>query len=217
MILSLKQVKLHNRNIAFFVVYMYFTSVDIQLEQIKIHHDLDAFSDQAEQLNWYTGTYLSLPRVFMSLVRRKIVRSPLVHSVLIPLHTVCDPVTSRKISINITDRYFFISSKSIIHSEDDLGISQHTGTIMLLRNNDNNRPTMITPSDIKNVIRTQLQQRKRTIQQDVTVFVTEGTFKNWYGVVEEKNDNQENIKVRFNSDDYEYSTNIPSVLCKVAS
>ena len=196
---------------------MYFWYVSNLFENIKIHHDLDSFAGAAEKLTWYTGTYLSLPRVFMSLVRRKIINSPVVSSVLIPLYTVRDPVTNRRISINITDRYFFIGTPGTISSEDDLGIGQHSGTVMLLRNTDDGLPTQITPNDIRQVIRAHMQQRQRTIQQDVTVFITEGTFKQWYGVVADRHENRENIRVRFNSDDYEYTTDIPTVLCKVAS
>jgi len=204
--------------IAFFVDFIYFIHVHNGLSNIKIHHDLESFAGNSSNLNWYTGTYLSLPRVFMSLVRRKIVNSPAVNSVLIPLYTVRDPITGNKISINITDRYFFISSMFDLYSEDDIGIGHHTGTVMLLRNNDDSLPAKITPQDINHVIHTHLQQRKCTIQQDVTVQVTAGTFKEWYGVVEGvKQDNRENIRVRFNSDDYEYTTDIPAILCKVAS
>lgn len=205
------------RNLAFFVVFIYFVVVGTVLSQIKIHHDLTVI-ESAERLNWYIGTYLSLPRVFMSVVRRKIVQSPKVESVLIPLYTVRDPVSGRQISINITDRYFFIGSREELNSEEDLGVAQHTSTIMLLRNSDQSyKPSRITPQDIKNVIRTHIQRRRVTIQQDVTVCVTEGTFKDWFGTVEQKFEDREIIRVKFLSDEYEYSAEMPSVFCKVAT
>ena len=196
---------------------MYVINVDNVISQIKIHHDLTVI-EAAEQLNWYIGTYLSLPRVFMSIVRRKIVQSPKVESVLIPLYTVRDPISNRMISINITDRYFFIGSREELHSEEDIGVGQHASTIMLLRNSEQPfRPSKITPQDIKNVIRTHVQQRKITIQQDVTVCVTEGTFKDWFGTVEQKFEDRESIRVKFSCDEYDYSADMPSVFCKVAS
>ena len=187
----------------------------INYEHKKIHHDLNSFVG-ADDLYWYTGMYLSLPRVFMSLVRKKMVDNPNVYSILIPLYTVQDPVTGSHIAINITDRYFFVSSHTDLKSEFDIGIG-HVNSVMLLRNNDNASPTKITPRDIQHVIHTNIQQRQRTIQQDVMVQVTEGTFKEWCGIIENPvQDNREVVRVRFSSDEYNYTTDIPTVLCKAA-
>jgi hypothetical protein len=183
-------------------------------EIIKVHHDLNF--PTADALQWYIGLYLGLPRVFMSIVRRKMVQSPAVESVLVPLHTVCDPITGRPIHISITDRYFFVGTNQEIGSEEDLGIQSHIKTIMLLRD-DASKLSKITPSAIRTVIREHLQKRKVTIQPDLTVCITAGTFRDWYGIVEGTSEDRENTQVRFTSDDYNYVTDMPTVLCKAAT
>ena len=185
-------------------------------DSIKVHHDLNF--PFADNLQWYIGLYLGLPRVFMSIVRRKMVQSPVVESVLVPLYTVLDPITKRPIHISITDRYFFVGTTKEIHSEEDLGISSHINTVMLLRNGeDSSKPSKITSIAIRAVIRDHLQKRKVTIQPDLTVCITAGTFRDWYGIVEDTSEDRENTKVRFTSDDYSYVTSMPTVLCKAAT
>lgn len=182
----------------------------------KIHHDLNNI--QAEAWNWYIGLYLGMPRVFMTVVRKKLVYCPAVESVLIPLHTVYDPVTGRKITINITDRYFFIGTNTPIRCEDDLGIQGNANSIMLVRNNpEATQPSQITAAELRTVIRSHLQKHRTTIQQDVTVQVLGGAFNGWYGVVENTSEDLETVRVRFTCDDYHYTTELPSALCKIAS
>ena len=186
-------------------------------ETLKVHHNLNF--DNARMLTWYTGLYLGLPRVFMSIIRNKVVHHPNVDSVLIPLHIVKDPVTGKPISINITDRYFFIGTSSTIESEFDIGLQSHINTITLLRNKENSyKPTKITINAIQQVIDAHVRKRRNTIQEDVTVFITGGTFKGWYGTVQEKSsEDYENIQVKFTSDEYDYTAKMPTALCKAAS
>jgi len=180
---------------------------------LKLHHTLEF--PKAEELNWYTGLYLGLPRVFMSIVRKKLVHASAVESVLIPLHIVRDPVTRKRISINITDRYFFVGANKELESESDIGLQTHISTITLLRNSENSyKPSRISAQEIKQVIRAHITKRRTTIQEDVTVLITAGTFKDWYGTVEEKIDNSEHVRVKFNSDEYNYVTEMPTALCK---
>jgi len=181
---------------------------------IKIHHDLN-FSN-ARNLIWYTGVYLCLPRIFMSIVRKKLVHHPLVESVLIPLQVVTDPVSKRSININITDRYFFIGTKKELNSETDIGLGGYAHSITLLRNREkSDTPSKINIESIQHVINTHIRQRYSNIQEDVTVHITGGTFKDWYGVVEKKIiSNPDTVHVRFNSDEYSYSTDMPTALCK---
>ena len=185
-------------------------------ETLKLHHNLNF--DNARMLTWYTGLYLGLPRVFMSIVRKKVVHHPNVDSVLIPLHIVRDPVTGKPISINITDRYFFIGTLTQIDSEFDIGLQSHINTITLLRNKENSyKPTKITVSAIQQVIDAHIKKRRTTIQEDVSVFITGGTFKDWYGTVQKKSsDDLEHIRVKFISDEYDYVTKMPTALCKAA-
>lgn len=185
----------------------------LTLEHDKIQHDVHAVA--TDNLSWYIGLYLGQPRVFLTILRKKVVHSPAVQSVLIPLYTVQDPITNKKISINITDRYFFVGCSQTIYSEDCIGLQAHANTIMLLRGEDG-ALAKIAPTEIKNVIHTHVQKRKLTIQQDITVHITAGTFKDWYGVVEGTSENKENTFVRFTSDDYEYTAEMPTVLCKIA-
>lgn len=183
-------------------------------EILKLHHNLDALN--GDSLYWYTGLYLCLPRVFMSIVRNKLVNQELVKSVLVPVHIVKDPVTDRQLSINITDRYFFVGTSKELQSEEDIGLQTHINTITLLRNReDSYKPTKITLNEIKQVIHTHLSKRKNTIQEDITVYVIGGTFRDWYGTVQKKVD-PETVRIRFTSDDYEYITNMPTALCKIA-
>lgn len=182
------------------------------ISEQKLNHNLNF--PGAENLCWYVGIYLGLPRVFMSVVRKKLIKCPLIESVLIPQHTVDDPITNRHISINITDRYFFIGSNNEIHNEEELGIQAHINTIMLLRNGEDlYRPSKVTVGAIKTVIREHLHKRKVTIQPDLTIKVTAGTFKDWFGIVESTSEDREKTRVRFTSDEYSFVTNIPTVLC----
>lgn len=183
----------------------------------KLHHDMD-FSDAAD-LRWYTGLYLGLPRVFMSVVRNKIVASPNVDAVVIPLYTVRDPVSGQAIHISITDRYFFLGTHLDLESEYDIGTENHIGTIMLLRNReDSYKPTRITVEEIRQVISSHVQKRRKTIQENVTVLITAGTFKDWYATVEEKPTvDSEMLRVRIESDEWQYVTPMPTALCKLAS
>jgi len=185
-------------------------------ETLKLHHNLNF--DNARRLTWYTGLYLGLPRVFMSIVRKKLIHHPNVTSVLIPLHIVKDPVTNKTIHINITDRYFFIGTDSEVDSEFDIGLHTHINTITLLRNKeDSYRPTKITINSIQQVIDAHVKKRRSTIQEDVTVFITGGTFKGWYGIVQKKSPmDPETIRVKFTSDEYDYVTPMPTALCKAA-
>jgi hypothetical protein len=183
----------------------------------KIHHSLEGLPD-ADHMLWYVGLFLGLPRVFMSVVRRKIVQSPVVESILIPLYKVWDPVTEKDILIPITDRYFFIGTKKEIYSEEDIGASSHINTIMLLRGGEENpKPSCIDATAIRTVIRDSVQKRKLTIQPDLTVCITAGAFRDWFGQVEGTSEDREHTRIRFSSDDYSYATEIPTVLCKVAS
>lgn len=181
----------------------------------KIQHSLDIAT--SDNLFWYTGLYLGLPRVFMSIVRKRIVQCPVVSSVLIPLYKIHDPVTNREISINITDRYFFVGTTEEILSESDIGIQSNLGTITLMRNGPIDRPSKISPHEIKQVIYNHVTQRRNTIQEHVTVSITSGTFKNWEGVVTQKPESSpDHVRVNFVSNEYEYDTEVPVVLCKPA-
>lgn len=180
----------------------------------KILHQLD---DRSDTLNWYTGLYLSLPRIFMSVVRRKIVVTPIVQAVLIPLYKIEDPITKRELSIHITDRYFFVGTSEEILSEADIGIQGQGGNITLMRENHVDRPAKIKAKDIRNVIYTHVNKRRSVIQEHVAVSITGGTFKDWEGVVIEKQKgNPDNVTVNFTSDEYEYSAEVPVALCKLA-
>lgn len=151
----------------------------------------------------------------MSIVRKKLVYHPNVESVLIPLHVVSDPVTGRAISINITDRYFFIGTLSEVDSEFDVGLQSHINITLLRNKDDSYKPTKITLHAIQQVIDAHIKKRRNTIQEDVTVFVTAGTFKDWYGTVQKKSMvDPENIEVKFTSDEYDYVTDVPTALCK---
>lgn len=177
----------------------------------KVFHDLNF--DQANQLKWYTGLYLGLPRVFMNVVKQKLSKHPNVEAVLIPIHKVTDPVSHTEISINITDHYFFIGTNKTVNTDYDIGIHTHTN-ISLIRDIDH-VPTCITPTRIQQVINAHIKQRALAIQEDVTVHITGGTFKNWYGVVQETiTDTPEHIDVKFFSDEYECITTMPTALCK---
>ena len=182
---------------------------------LKLHHNLP--QENSEKLNWYTGLYLCLPRVFMGIVRNKLINQDVVESVLIPMHTVKDPYTHKPINIHVTDRYFFIGTNSEISSEEDIGIQSHVNTITLLRNRENSyKPTKIAINEIRHVIHTNLSKRKNTIQEDITIYVIGGTFQDWYGTVVQKLDS-DTVKVRFTIEEYEYSTLMPTALCKIAS
>jgi len=186
-----------------------------ETELLKVKHNLNF--PQADGLNWYIGLYLGLPRVFMSVVRKKLIQHSAVESILIPLYTVNDPINGRQIHISITDKYFFVGTKTEIYHEEDIGIQSHTNTVMLLRNGEDYKPSKITPAAIRNVIREHLHKRKTTIQPDLTVCITAGTFRDWYGVVEGTSDDREHTQIRFASDEYDCVTAMPTILCKVTT
>lgn len=182
----------------------------------KIQHNLEF--PGAYNLNWYTGLYLGIPKQFTKIIKRKLVQNASVTAVLVPIHTVKDPVTQRNINIHIMDRYFFIGTKNDVMSEQNIGLHTSVSTITLLRNrHETQSPSKISPKEINQVIYTHRKMRRDIIQEDVSVFITEGTFKNWYGIVQERNlSNPEIIKVKFNSDDYDYIADMPTALCKAS-
>lgn len=177
----------------------------------KIFHNLDF--KNSHNLNWFIGLYLGIPRVFMNILRKKIFESSKVTAVLIPTYTVKDPVSKKDITINLTDHYFFVGCTEDIYSETDIGLDQSGGAVILLRN-ENLKLSKISIEEIKKVISSNITQKYNTIQPNVTVKVTGGTFKDWSGIVETKTDT-DNIKVSFCTDSYSYSTEIPLILCKV--
>ena len=179
----------------------------------KVFHDLNF--EKAHTLYWYTGLYLGLPRVFMNIVRAKLSQHDKIAAVLVPLYHVTDPVTKTKIAINITDHYFFIGTTTPILDEYDIGLHTHTNISLIRDSEVSTAPSTITPSRIQKVINVHIDQRAKAIQEDVTVRITGGTFKNWYGVVQEKSlNNPEYIHVKFMSDEYECTTEMPTALCK---
>ena len=183
--------------------------------QEKIRHSLEF--DQVENLHWYTGLYLGLPRVFMSIVRKKIVETPIVHAILIPIYKIEDPITGRELSVHITDRYFFVGTTQEILREADIGIQSHLGTITLMRHETVDIPVSIRPQEIKQVIYNHVNKRRDIIQKHVTVCITGGTFKDWEGeVIDKPADDPDKVKVNFHSDEYEYSTDVPVALCRPA-
>lgn len=182
--------------------------------QPKIHHGIDF--EGADALYWYTGLYLGLNRVFMSVVKKKLVPCAVVGAILMPSQIVYDPISCKRISVSITDRYFFIGTYSPIYSEYDLGIHMHTSTIILIRKTEVvNDLARIRLEDIRQVIYTYENQRQNTLQEDVTVLITGGTFKDWYGVVVEKSYDSK-VKVNFTSDEFECAEYMPVPLCRPA-
>ena len=102
-----------------------------------------------------------------------------------------------------------------VGSEEDVGLRSHTNTITLLRNGaDSQKPSKITTGEIKEVIRNHVHKRRTIIQDDVTVAIIAGTFKDWFGKVEARTDNPENVRIKFTSDNYDYTTDMPTILCK---
>ena len=179
----------------------------------KIFNDLNF--PNAHALYWYTGLYLGLPRVFMNTVRNKLVCDSNIQSILIPVYKVTDPVSGNIISVNITDHYFFIGTDKEIETESDIGLHNHPNISLIRDTNDKRYPSKITPVRIQQIINTHIKKRGSTIQEDVTVQITGGTFKNWYGVVQEKSySDLEHIDIKFTSDEYECITKMPTVLCK---
>lgn len=175
--------------------------------QHKIHYDLNI--DGVSKLKWYVGLYLGLARVFMNIVRKRLVHHENVKVILIPTISAKDPVTKKDININVMDRYFFVGVDKEIKSETEIGLEDTYGTIILLRD-EKHKLSKITIKDIEKVINS---QTKKNIQENVTVTITAGTFKDWSGIVEKKK--QDNLIVRFVVDEYGYSTEISPILCKL--
>jgi transcription antitermination factor NusG len=174
----------------------------------RIHHNLESV-ENASGLKWYVGLYLGLARVFMNIVKKKVTAHENVKAVLIPTISAKDPITKKEILINVMDRYFFVGASKEIKSEQDIGLKDTYGTIILLRD-ENHRLSKITIKDIEKVINSQV---KKNIQENVRITVTAGTFKDWDGVVERKH--KDNLVVRFVVDNYGYSTEISPILCKL--
>ena len=180
----------------------------------KIHWTTDF--EGAQDLNWYTGVYLGLTNVFTSVLRRKLATSEVVEAIIIPTSTVTDPVSGSRISIHLTDRYFFIGTNKKVHQEKELGIHSSLTTITLLRNHDGvNSPSIISLSEIDMVISTHLGRRRETLQEMVNIVITGGTFKEWYGTVTGK-PNNDNVDVKVASDEYHFDINMPIALCRPA-
>jgi len=174
----------------------------------KIHYNLENV-ENANSLKWYVGLYLGLARVFMNIIKKKVMPHDNVKAVLIPTLSAKDPITKKEILINVLDRYFFVGTPKEIKSEQDIGLEDTYGTIILLRD-ENHKLSKITIRDILKVINSQTQ---KNIQENVKVTVTAGTFKNWDGVVEKAH--KDRLLVKFLVDNYDYSTEISPILCKL--
>jgi len=174
----------------------------------KISPDLKSI-ENASGLKWYIGLYLGLARVFMNIIKKKVLLHENVKAILIPSISAKDPVTKKDILINIMDRYFFVGTEKEVKSEQDIGLEDTYGTIILLRD-ENHKLSKIAISDIEKVINSQV---KKNIQENVTITITAGTFKNWQGVVEKKH--HDKLLVRFMVDKYDYSTEVSPILCKL--
>jgi hypothetical protein len=169
----------------------------------------------ANSLLWYTGLYLGLPRIFMSVVKKKIIHSPIVSAILIPLAKIEDPVTHRIIEINITSRYFFIGANKPLESELELGIKSNLGTIIIMRDDSSKMLKQINIKDIQRTILAHKHSKRDTLQEHVPVVIKQGTFKSWEGVIVEKSkDEPEVVGVKFQSDDYSLSLKMPVALCE---
>ena len=183
------------------------------MKSTKIYNNLE-FPGSTD-LHWYIGQYLSMTRVFMSIVRKKMVDSKFVQAILIPVFGVRDPVTGRRIMINITDRYFFVGTDKPLESELDLGIQSHLGTITVIRH-DTGTPKETTIQDIQKIIYAHKHKKIDTIQENVMVSIKSGTFKDWEGIVLEKKATPDHVTVDFVSDDYHCILDMPVALCEPA-
>lgn len=179
------------------------------MSKIKNYPDL---SSADPNLNWYTAMYLGLPDIFLAVIRKRVDNNSIIDQVIIPTHSVQDPVSGSNINTYPMDRYFFVGSKKSVQSESELGFKSSLTTTTLIRTSSGS-PIKLKLSEIESMINHHKNQKRKILQDMVDVIITRGTFKDWYGTVIESAED-ETVRVTITSDNYNFDVDMPIAICK---
>lgn len=169
-------------------------------------------SNTDANLYWYTSVYLGLPSIFTAVIRNRVINNNTIKEVIIPVDKVQDPISGAKINTYPMDRYFFIGSDKLIHSESELGFKSSLTTTTLIRNSKGS-PIKVKLHEIQQMLEHHKNQKRRTLQEMVDVVITNGTFKDWYGTVQ-KSPEKDTVHISINSDSYNFDIDVPMAICK---
>jgi hypothetical protein len=157
--------------------------------------------------------HFGLPQIFIQAIKSKIAKSPILEAVLIPLTETIDPITKKKILVDIIGRYFFIGTNKPIEHETDLGIKIR-GDLIIIRDEQNKHPVKVSTKDIKTVLSFYKIKKRSVIQQYISVLIRGGSLKNWTGTVTDQPNADDTVPIQFTSEEYNYKTDVPLVLCE---